>query len=176
VYNFYMNKGSTVIIALLLIVIALLVWLLIVKQAEAPTVPSTGTTTQTGTTGVVSPNPTPTTPPASGPTPLHQKIVVTFPKANASVPKKFTVTGKAPGNWFFEASAPIMVQAEDGSKIAQGQMQALDDWMTTDLVNFKAELTVNAAYSGPATLVLMKDNPSGLPENDDSLEIPITIQ
>lgn len=165
-----MTKTSTTVIALLLIVIALLVWLLIVKQAEAPTMPVTATSTTNGGNTGVTPTPTPTA------QPLHARIDVTFPKANASVPKKFTVTGKAPGNWFFEASAPIMVQAPDGSKIAQGQMQALDDWMTTELVNFKADITINPAYSGPATLVLLKDNPSGLPENEDSLEIPIIVQ
>jgi len=165
-----MNKGSTVVIALLVIVIILLAWLLIVKQADAPTVPGAEnpatTTTDTGATGTTSPSPKP----------LHARIVVTFPKANSSVSKKFTVTGKAPGNWFFEAQAPIIVQAEDGSKIAQGQMRAQGDWMTTELVPFTAEITIDPAYSGPATLVLLKDNESGLPQNDDSLEIPITIQ
>ena len=86
------------------------------------------------------------------------------------------MTGKAPGNWFFEAQAPAMVQAPDGSKIAQGQMQAQGDWMTTNLVDFKADISIDQAYSGPATLVLLKDNESGLPQNDDSLEIPIVVQ
>lgn len=166
-----MNKGSTLVIAVLLIVIALLVWLLVGKKAEAPTVtgePNTvGNTTNTGTPGGV------TSPSVK---PLHERIVVTFPKANESVPKKFTLTGKAPGNWFFEASAPFMIQAEDGSKIAQGITTAQGEWMTTELVEFKAEVSINPAYSGPATLVLLKDNPSGLPENEDSLEIPIIVQ
>jgi hypothetical protein len=165
-----MSKGSTVIIALLLIVIALLVWLLIVQKVEAPTVPSTATTTtattEIGAAGTTQPSPKP----------LHDRIVVTFPKANASVSKKFTVTGKAPGNWFNEAQAPAIVQAPDGSKIAQGQMQAQGDWMTTNLVDFKADISIDPAYSGPATLVLLKDNESGLPQNDDSLEISIVVQ
>jgi len=69
-----------------------------------------------------------------------------------------------------------MVQDENGDKVGIGQMQAKGDWMTTDLVNFTADITIDQAYSGPATLVLLKDNESGLPQNDDSLEIPITIQ
>jgi hypothetical protein len=166
-----MSKSSTIVIALLIIIIVLLSWLLIAQKAEAPTTLGSPTSTTT-----IPANPDTTGSTTSVPVPLHSKIAVTYPKANAQVPKTFTVTGKAPGNWFFEAQAPIMVQIEDGSKIAQSQMLALDDWMTTDLVNFKAEITITEAYSGPATLVLIKDNPSGLPENDDSLEIPIVIK
>jgi hypothetical protein len=166
-----MNKGSTLVIAVLLIVIALLTWLLIGKKVEAPTVTGESTTTEnTNTTGATGGS---TSPSAK---PLHERVVVTSPKANESVPKKFTITGKAPGNWFFEASAPFMVLAEDGSKIAQGITTAQGEWMTTELVDFKAEVSINPAYSGSATLVLLKDNPSGLPENDDSLEIPIVVQ
>lgn len=166
-----MTKSSTIIIALLLVIIALLVGLFWIRPAEAPTTPSTITTEPTDTI----PSPTTETS-APAPKPLHERVSVTYPKANASVPKKFTLTGKAPGNWFFEASAPYMVQTPEGDKVAQGHVDTIGDWMTTELVDFKADITINPAYSGPATLVLMKDNPSGLPENEDSLEIPIVVQ
>jgi len=42
-------------------------------------------------------------------------------------------------------------------------------------VPFTAQVTVED-YSGPATLVLLKDNPSGLPENDDSVSFSVVIQ
>src|ERR1043166_1817388 len=134
-------SNASVIIIVLLIVIAVMGWLLMGKPAEAPTIP-VATTSQTSS----NPIPNPTTSP--GPVPLHEKIVVTYPKANAIVPKKFTVTGRAPGNWFFEAQAPALVQAPDGTKIAQGQMRAQGEWMTTELVDFTAELTINQTYSG----------------------------
>ena len=107
--------------------------------------------------------------------PLHTRVLVTSPKSGASVGKTFTVTGKAPGNWFFEASFPIQVRDNENSKIGQPFAQAQSDWMTPELVPFTAPITVST-YSGPATLVLLRDNPSGLPENDDALEIPIVIQ
>ncbi len=164
-----MNKSSTIIIVLLLVVIAALSYVAFARPMATAIAP-------TDTNPLpVNPPPVTTTPPAPTPVALHTKIQVTFPKANASVSKKFTITGKAPGNWFFEASAPYMIRTADGSKVAQGTLQTIGDWQTTNLVDFKADVTVNPAYSGPATLVLMKDNPSGMPENDDSLEIPITI-
>jgi len=165
-----MRKAPTFIILLLTGIIGFLSWALWIRPVDQ---------THKGTTEIVTPahDTTPTKDAKSAaPQPLHEKITVSYPKANAEVPKHFTVTGKAPGNWFFEASAPVMVQAEDGSKIAQGIAKAQGDWMTTNLVAFTADISTNPAYVGPATLVLLKDNPSGLPENDDSLEIPITIK
>lgn len=166
-----MNKTAMLIIIVLLAAVAALSWMLWAKQVEAPSV-TDGTTTM--------PTPTPTPPgtptPTPTPTPLHERVSVSTPKANATVGKKFSITGKAPGNWFFEASAPYMVQTPQGDKVAQGTLQTIGDWMTTELVDFKADVSITGSYTGPAVLVLMKDNPSGMPENEDSLEIPITIQ
>jgi hypothetical protein len=162
-----MSKTSAVVIVGLLAVIAVLSWLLVVKQAEAPSVQENI---------VVTPTPSPSPTPATSASPLHERVSITSPKANASDTKVFSVTGQAPGNWFFEASAPIMVVDPEGNKLAQSYIQAEGDWMTTELVSFKGEIRITSSYAGPATLVLMKDNPSGLPEHDDSLEISLTIQ
>ena len=106
---------------------------------------------------------------------LHDRVVVDSPASGATVEKTFTVTGQAPGNWYFEASFPVQVRDADNNKVGQGIAQAQSDWTTGDQVAFKAEVTVTG-FSGPGTLVLLRDNPSGLPENDDALEIPIVIQ
>jgi hypothetical protein len=152
---------KNLVIVLLVIVIAVFVFVFMQKPAPVEPTPSpTATTTAT------------TTP---APEPLSTKVIVTFPKKDQVVQKKFTVIGKAPGNWFFEASAPVMVKDKDGNKIAQTTAQVQGDWMTIELVDFTAEISI-ASYKGAATLVLLKDNPSGLPENDDSVEIPIVIQ
>lgn len=48
--------------------------------------------------------------------------------------------------------------------------------MTNNYVPFTAKLTFEAPEGGGAgTLILRKDNPSGLPENDDEIEIPVTF-
>ncbi len=107
--------------------------------------------------------------------PLHERVVVTSPRSGATVGKTFVVAGSAPGNWFFEASFPVQVRDKDNNKIGQSIAQAQGEWMTTELVTFTTSVTVSN-YSGPATLVLLRDNPSGLPENDDALEVPILIQ
>ncbi len=114
-------------------------------------------------------------PQAQGKPFVSDKVIITSPLANSAVAKTFTVTGEAKGQWYFEASFPVQVRDKDNNKVGQGIAQAQGDWMTAEFVPFKADVTVTN-YSGPATLVLLKDNPSGLPENEDSVEIPIVIQ
>jgi len=104
-------------------------------------------------------------------------IVIENPHPGGVVGKEFVVTGEAVGNWFFEASFPIEVHDPDGNVMAGSFATAEGDWMTTEFVSFKSEIIdLPSAYIGPATLVLKKDNPSGLPENDASLSIPIVVE
>jgi len=54
--------------------------------------------------------------------------------------------------------------------------QAQGEWMTENFVPFKVELAVPKTYIGHATLVLHKDNPSGLPEHKASVSFPIIVE
>lgn len=101
-------------------------------------------------------------------------IVITSPTAGSPTPSTFVVRGKARGTWYFEASFPLEVVDGDGKTLVQMPVQALGDWMTQDFVPFAATVTV-PTYSGPAQLILKNDNPSGLPENEKSITIPITL-
>lgn len=149
------------IILILLVIIIVLAWVLFSTPAlvEAPTTSTSTPTTPVATSGA-----------------LHERVIVTSPKANSAVGKTFVVSGSAPGNWYFEAVFPIQVRDKDNNKIAQSFATAQGEWMTTDQVTFTATVTLTGSYSGPATVVLLRDNPSGLPENDDALEVPIVIQ
>lgn len=147
-----------VIVVLLLIVIVVLGYFLVMIPVPTSNAQAATTSSNTGSTD----------------TQTNSDVVVDAPRSGASVPKTFTVTGQAPGAWYFEASFPIEVRDPSGLVVGTGHATALSDWMTTAPVAFKADITV-AGYSGPATLVLKKDNPSGLPQNDGSVTIPITI-
>ena len=106
---------------------------------------------------------------------VSENVKVSSPRQSAAVLKTFTVIGEARGTWYFEASFPIFIIDANGVKVGQGIAQAAESWMTEDFVPFTAQVTVED-YSGPATLVLLKDNPSGLPENDDSVSFSVVIQ
>ena len=103
-------------------------------------------------------------------------IIIDSPTPNQQVISPIIVTGKARGNWFFEASFPIVVTNWDGLIIGQGIATAQGEWMTAEFVPFSASITYTLPTDTPynrGTLILKKDNPSGLPEHDDAREIPI---
>ena len=106
---------------------------------------------------------------------VSENVIVTSPLPNETVPRTFRVAGKARGNWFFEASFPLQVRDPDNNNVGGGIAMTSDNWMTTEFVPFEGKVMVEN-YSGPARLVLLKDNPSGLPENEDSVEFPIVVQ
>lgn len=106
-------------------------------------------------------------------------IRISTPRPNQKISSPLIITGEARGNWFFEASFPVVLTDWDGKIIAQGIAQAKSDWMTTDFVPFESTLTFTVdknAYSNHGSLILRKDNPSGLPQYDDALEIPIVFE
>lgn len=103
-------------------------------------------------------------------------IKVTDPRPNATVTSPLTVRGVARGNWYFEASFPVELLDAAGSRLAQVPAQAQGEWMTQDFVPFTATLTFTAPTSSTGTLWLRKDNPSGLPQNDDALRLPVRFR
>jgi len=104
-------------------------------------------------------------------------IVVNNIKDNQVVSNPIKIVGKARGNWFFEASFPIQLVDADGNILASTAAKAESDWMTNDFVNFNAELTYTKATSTRrALLVLNKDNPSGNPDFDQSIFIPVILK
>ncbi len=105
-------------------------------------------------------------------------IILESPRPNQDIISPLTVKGRARGSWFFEGSFPVFLTDWDGKIIAQGVAQAQGDWMTNDFVPFEVTLSFVAdkdAYSNRGSLILKKDNPSGLASLDDALEIPVMI-
>lgn len=103
-------------------------------------------------------------------------IIVESPTPGAVTGKDFLVVGEARGYWYFEASFPVTLLDKDGKVLVQTFATAQDEWMTENFVHYRAEVKVPQSYIGPATLVLKKDNPSGLPENDASISFPIVVE
>ncbi len=108
---------------------------------------------------------------------LSDLVTVTSPARGANVSGgTLKAFGSAPRGWFFEAQFPVMVRALDNSVIDRATAQAQGDWMNESPVPFIVAVQISTTYHGPATLVFLKDNPSGLPQNDDSVEVPIVIK
>lgn len=101
-------------------------------------------------------------------------IRIDYPRPNQIIESPLILEGEAVGFWFFEGDFPVILTDWDGLIIAQGYATAQGNWMTDEFVRFKAKIEFDQPelYDN-GILILRKDNPSGLPENDDALEVPI---
>lgn len=105
-------------------------------------------------------------------------IRVVEPSPGAVVSSPVKVRGTARGYWFFEADFPVDLVNWDGLIIGQHYATAQGEWMTEDLVPFEGtvefeETEAITGYSRRGAVILHKDNPSGLPEHDNAIEIPV---
>ncbi|MSR73767.1 MAG: hypothetical protein EXS60_01795 [Candidatus Pacebacteria bacterium] len=111
-------------------------------------------------------------------------IRVTAPAANAIITSPLTVTGEARGTWYFEASFPVEILDADhheilnasGYEVAAFAAHAQGEWMTENFVPFTATLDFTPPTTDTGFVVFKKDNPSGLPEHDASVEIPVRFR
>lgn len=122
------------------------------------------------------PAPAPVPPPApNGPEAKADLIVVDDLAPGDQVSSSLTVKGRARGYWYFEASFPVELLDANGNQLAIKPAQAQSDWMTEDFVPFSVTLTYPTPATATGTLMLRKDNPSGEPQNDDFLAIPVVF-
>lgn len=105
--------------------------------------------------------------------PTNPKIRVESPEVNDNINSPVTIKGEARGNWYFEASFPIALYDSNNTLLAEAPAQAQGEWMTEDFVPFELTLVFPKPTTTSGKLVLKKDNPSGLPEHDEQIEIPV---
>ncbi len=106
------------------------------------------------------------------PTPIR----VFTPTQGQTISSPLAITGEARGSWFFEASFPIQLVNADGKVVGTAIAQAQGEWMTNDFVPFRATLEFSSPGSTTGMLILNKDNPSGLPEHDARVSVPIVFE
>ncbi len=110
-------------------------------------------------------------------------VRVASPQPYGQINSPVSITGQAPGTWFFEASFPIYIVNWDGLIVGEGYARAKKDWMTTAYVPFEASIfyklpdkPVAGTYSEEGVIIFKKDNPSGLLKYDDSFEVPVIFE
>lgn len=159
-----MKYVSIFFVFLLVIIIGLWYWL---SQTSPTVTPIVVTPTST----VVTPPPT-TTPPVVTTTP-EAKIQLDTLDSGDTLTSSSTITGRARGPWYFEASFPVELRDSNGTLLVQKPAQATSDWMTTDWVPFTITLSFPTPATATGTLIFRKDNPSGEPINDDQYSIEV---
>lgn len=106
-------------------------------------------------------------------------IIVNAPKDGQVVASPLMLSGSARGFWFFEATAPVVVVDWDGRIVGESYIEATGEWMTEEFVPFEGTISFTLpddSYSASGTLIFQRANPSGLPEHDQAVEVPVKFQ
>ncbi len=107
----------------------------------------------------------------------YELISLNSPLPNQEVSSPLEIRGSAHGPWYFEADFPVALFNSEGEIIAEGAAIAQSDWMTEDFVPFLLNLDFPEQESNTiGRLFLYKDNPSGLAEHYDHLELPVVFR
>lgn len=97
-------------------------------------------------------------------------------KSGAKVTDGFVLVGEA-RLWYFEGDFPVSVADDNGNVIFRGPASAQEEWMTDQFVPFQVTLDFDKSpETKKGKLILQKDNPSGLMENDEVVEVPIRFE
>lgn len=103
------------------------------------------------------------------------EAIIESPASGATIQSPVVVSGKAKGFWFFEASLPVSIEDDKGAVLVTVPAQAEGEWMTVEYVDFSVSIPFSTtAKSG--FIVVSKDNPSGDPERDASVRVPVTFK
>ena len=95
---------------------------------------------------------------------------------NSKVQGVVSYRGIIKGGYFFEANIRVAVADKDGKVIKQSNAMATTDWMTAGPVSFEGNIDFSGLPKGEAYIKIENDNPSGLPQNDKSVSVPVIIE
>jgi hypothetical protein len=107
---------------------------------------------------------------------IDQDVIIFTPVAKQKIQSPLQVAGKARGTWFFEANIIVRIKDSNGNTIALKGVQAKEDWMTTDYVNFEDSIEFSKPNTDNGVLIVEADNPSGDPNNIRKFEIPLEFK
>lgn len=133
--------------------------------------------TNTTTTGH-----TPTTSTASSITDLEKQypqfkkitdeLYLATPQSSEMITSPQSVEGWLNNSWAFEGSFVISLFDGNGIELYRGPA-SMPDWTTPGLSGFTASLKFNSPTTPTGTLRIENDNPSGLPEYEKHIDIPV---
>jgi hypothetical protein len=105
-----------------------------------------------------------------------ERIQLISPKPYDKLVSPLSLSGQARGYWFFEGSFPVELVDMSGKILATSYAQAEAEWMTESFVPFRASFEFLEPSTDIGLLIVRKDNPSGLPENDAFIQIPVRFR
>lgn len=106
---------------------------------------------------------------------FSDEITIVSPRPNQTVVNPLAITGQARGTWYFEGEFSAQLLDEDGASLGSVPVLAQGEWMTEDFVPFAATLMFDPPSTAKGELVIQNSNPSGLPENEKIIRIPVVF-
>jgi hypothetical protein len=104
-----------------------------------------------------------------------QGITIIYPQANEPVTSPLIITGRAIGQWFFEAQFNAELYDSDGVMLGTSILTAEGEWMTEDFVPFQGTMEFANPKSATGTLRFLSANPSGLPEHQKTYDVLVSF-
>ena len=103
-------------------------------------------------------------------------ILHNWPSDNI-LPHTYTLRGEVPGSWANEGEFIIDTVFEGDIGYPLGTATVDGDWMTDDMVPFAATLDFGDKFvvGDEVSFLIHNANPSGLPDNDDSVRLTVTL-
>jgi hypothetical protein len=107
--------------------------------------------------------------------PETKNAKVSSPLIGDVVKSPLKISGTAQ-NWYFEATFPIRIEDDKGKVLAGGQAHATEEWTKGGWIPFESELEFDPGTAEKGIIILENDNPSGLPENSESLTMEVKFK
>ena len=107
-----------------------------------------------------------------------ETLILDMPLPNQTLGTRVEIKGQLRGTWFYNGSVPIRLENADGVVVADGLAQADGSWASDTPVPFTAFLSFiypQNAKRGPGKLVIIKNNTTGDPTQNEQREIPIIL-
>lgn len=106
--------------------------------------------------------------------PSNNQVIVTSFSGNDVIESPVEVEGMAPGTWMFEGQMSVRVEDPNRNVLGEDVLKAEGEWMTEELVPFSGTVSFEVPNGlGTGYVVFEKSNPSGMPENEGKVEIPV---
>lgn len=106
---------------------------------------------------------------------FHDEILISSPRPNQTITSPLRVSGRARGSWYFEGSFSGELFDPEKRSLGTVILQSRGEWMTEEFVPFEGVLEFSNPSSENGELVIKNANPSGLPENEKTLIIPVSF-
>ena len=105
----------------------------------------------------------------------RDEIIVDSPTPGQLLMNGEHIRGRARGNWFFEGSFSGEIVDANGKHLGTVIITAPGNWMTSEFVRFIGDVLFSTPSTPTGKLKLHNANPSGLPENEKVLVIPVNF-